>query len=71
VPVSVVNVLKKLIIFRGELRQIRIVICTRISRPRNHSLKYREKNCLRPRQDNVEDVKRFGGQGVHNMHCVK
>jgi hypothetical protein len=49
-----------------------IVIC--ISRPQNRSLTYREKNCrrgrLRPRQDNLEDVKGFRGQGVHNIFCA-
>jgi hypothetical protein len=51
---------------------IRVVIC--ISRSRNHSLTYPEKNCrrghLRPRQHNLEDVKGFRGQGVHNIFCV-
>jgi hypothetical protein len=46
-----------------------IVVC--ISRPRNRSLTYREKNCrrgrLRPRQHNFEDVKGFRYQGVHNI----
>jgi hypothetical protein len=46
-----------------------IVVC--ISRPRNYSLGFREKNCrrgrLRPRQDNLTDVKGFRGQGVHNI----
>jgi hypothetical protein len=45
-----------------------IVIC--ISRPRNHSLTYREKK-LSPRPlaaeaDNLKDVYGFRGQGVHN-----
>jgi hypothetical protein len=38
-----------------------IVIC--VSRPRNHSLTYREKNCrrgrLRPNQDNLEYINIF------------
>jgi hypothetical protein len=41
-----------------------IVIC--ISRPRNHSLTYRKKNChrgrSRPRQHNLEDVKDFAAK---------
>jgi hypothetical protein len=49
-----------------------IVIC--ISKPRNRSLTYREKNCrrgrLRPRQDNFEDVKGFRCQGVHKIFCA-
>jgi hypothetical protein len=37
-------------------------------------LTYREKNCrrgrLRPRQDNLEDVKGIRGQGVYNIFCA-
>jgi hypothetical protein len=44
--------------------------------PRNHSLTYREKNCrrgrLRPRLHNLEDVKEFRYQAVHDIfHVVK
>jgi hypothetical protein len=44
-----------------------IVIC--ISRPRNHSLTYREKNCRRG--INLENVKGFCSQGVptQNFMC--
>jgi hypothetical protein len=42
-----------------------------ISRPRNRSLTYREKNYrrgrLRLRQDNLKDVKGFRDEGVHNI----
>jgi hypothetical protein len=52
-----------LLILKGTT--LLIVIC--ISRSRNHSLTYRENNCrrgrLRPRQDNLEDVKGFRGKG--------
>jgi hypothetical protein len=54
-----------------ELNITKIVIC--VSKPRNHSLTYREKNCrrgfLRPRHVNLEDGKGFRGQGVHNFLC--
>jgi hypothetical protein len=47
------------------------LIITYISRPRNQSLRYLEKNCrrdrLRQRQNNLENVKGFRGQGVHNI----
>jgi hypothetical protein len=50
------------------------LIVIRISKPRNHSLTYRKKNCrrgrLRPSQDNLEGVERFRGQGVHNIFCA-
>jgi hypothetical protein len=50
---------------QGELKLdqlLVIVIC--ISRPRNHFLTYREKNC-------VEDVKGLRGLGIHNIFCAK
>jgi hypothetical protein len=54
----------KIIAYILTLHNSIVVIC--ISRPRNHSLTYREKNCrrghLRPRQDNLEDVKGLRGQ---------
>jgi hypothetical protein len=47
---------------------------TRILRPQNHSLTYREKNYrrgrLRLRQDNHGDIKGFRDQSVQNIFCA-
>jgi hypothetical protein len=49
---------------QGELKLDQLLVIVIISRPRNHFLTYREKNC-------VEDVKGLRGLGIHNIFCAK
>jgi hypothetical protein len=57
---------------RMEVLQNAIVIC--ISRMRNRTLTNREKNCRQGRfaaeANNLEIVKGFRSQGVHNILCA-